>query len=98
MFKAQSGMILWQQEGWPKSEILLEGTGSGAYRCAMKIYSALLGVIVSVTVLADTSSEGPALESNKERDKITAMQGKPAPALHLKNWLNSKPLGDAELK
>ena len=45
---------------------------------------------------AETSA--PALEGNKNRDTITAMQGKPAPALSLTNWINSKALNLADLK
>lgn len=45
---------------------------------------------------AETSA--PALEDNKNRDAITAMQGKPAPALAVTNWLNSKPLTLADFK
>jgi len=48
-------------------------------------------------VLAGGDS-GPALESNKNRDAINAMHGKPAPALAVTNWLNSKPLTLADLK
>ena len=41
---------------------------------------------------------GPALEANKNRDAINGMHGKPAPALTVTNWLNSKPLKLADLK
>lgn len=40
----------------------------------------------------------PKLEANKQRDQIDAMQGKPAPELKLKGWLNSKPLNLPDLK
>lgn len=40
----------------------------------------------------------PKLEQNKNREAIAAMQGKPAPELSVKNWINSKPLKLAELK
>jgi len=38
------------------------------------------------------------LEDSKNRAAIDAMQGKPAPALAVKNWLNSKPLTPDDLK
>jgi thiol-disulfide isomerase/thioredoxin len=41
---------------------------------------------------------GPALESNRVRSELNAMQGKPAPALALKDWLNSPPRTLADLK
>lgn len=40
----------------------------------------------------------PALESSKDRAAITALHGKPAPALALKEWLNSSALTLADLK
>src|SRR2546426_12713239 len=40
----------------------------------------------------------PALEQNQNRAAITAMQGKPAPALAVTNWTNTKPLQLADLK
>ena len=48
--------------------------------------------------IAATGPSAPALEDNKNRAAITAMQGKPAPALSLTNWINSKPLTLADLK
>ena len=48
--------------------------------------------------LAAAEPAAPALEDNKNRDAITALQGKPAPALSLTNWINSKPLTLADLK
>ena len=48
-----------------------------------------------------TSGDNPAtptLEKNKNREAVDAMHGKPAPALALKNWLNSQPLTLADLK
>src|SRR5689334_7645026 len=44
------------------------------------------------------AADAPKLEDNKQRDKINLMQGKPAPALALKDWINSKPLGADDLK
>ena len=40
----------------------------------------------------------PGLEASKNREAIDALQGKPAPALSVTNWLNSKPLTAADLK
>jgi thiol-disulfide isomerase/thioredoxin len=40
----------------------------------------------------------PGLEAGTNREAIDAMQGKPAPALSVKNWLNSKPLTPDDLK
>jgi cytochrome c biogenesis protein CcmG/thiol:disulfide interchange protein DsbE len=45
---------------------------------------------------ADT--DAPALEENRNRAAIEEMQGKPAPALSVTNWINSKPLTLADLK
>lgn len=47
-------------------------------------------------VAADAS--GPALEDNKNRGAVTAMHGKPAPAIAADKWMNSKPLSLADLK
>ena len=59
--------------------------------------AALALVFTSHTVLAADDS-GPALEDNKNRAAITAMQGTPAPALAVTNWINSQPLALADLK
>lgn len=40
----------------------------------------------------------PELEDSQQREAINAMQGKPAPALSVRNWLNTKPLSTADLK
>src|SRR5436309_2703130 len=55
----------------------------------------LLGFSSLVSVVA---ADAPKLEANKNRDKLETMQGKPAPALVLKGWINSKPLTAADLK
>lgn len=44
------------------------------------------------------SADAPVLEDSKQRTTLDAMQGKPAPALALKEWMNSKPLTLADLK
>ena len=44
------------------------------------------------------AGEGPQLEANKQRAELDAMHGKPAPALAVKEWINSKPLTLADLK
>jgi thiol-disulfide isomerase/thioredoxin len=43
------------------------------------------------------AADSPKLEENKQRVEINAMQGKTAPALVLKDWLNSKALSPADL-
>ena len=43
-------------------------------------------------------AESPLLESGKTRDALDAMQGKTAPKLALKEWINSKPLDLDALK
>ena len=43
-------------------------------------------------------ASGPKLEANRNRAALDAMQGKPAPELAVKNWINSKPLKLADLK
>ena len=48
--------------------------------------------------LGVVAADSPKLEENKQRDQIAAMQGKPAPALSLKGWLNSKALTPSDLK
>ncbi len=55
-----------------------------------------LVLIVSTVRAADGS--GPALEDNENRAAITAMQGKPAPALAVSEWTNAKPQTLADLK
>ena len=42
--------------------------------------------------------DAPRLESSKARDALDAMQGKPAPELSLKEWINSKPMDLKDLK
>jgi len=68
----------------------------------MKTSSLSMWVAFALTIPARpflaSESSGPALEENKNRDAITAMQGKPAPALATTKWLNSKPLTLADLK
>jgi thiol-disulfide isomerase/thioredoxin len=57
--------------------------------------------LLAASALRTTSADdknAPALESNKNREAINAMHGKPAPALSLKNWVNSKELKLADLK
>ena len=44
------------------------------------------------------AADAPALEANKRRADVDALHGKPAPALALKDWINSKPLTLADLK
>src|SRR4051812_2372285 len=44
------------------------------------------------------AADSPMLEQNKQRAEINAMQGKAAPDLALKDWLNSKALTPADLR
>jgi len=63
----------------------------------LSLFAALvLAVPTRNAPAADISS--PALEANKNRDAINAMQGQTAPALSVTNWINSKPLTLANLK
>lgn len=68
----------------------------------MKTTAALVTVLCLLAALQQAASAGdassPTLESNKSRDAIAAMQGKPAPEFALKDWINSKPLKLADLK
>jgi thiol-disulfide isomerase/thioredoxin len=57
-----------------------------------------IGVCSVLIGFAASAAESPQLEANEQRAQIDAMHGKPAPALALKNWLNSKPLKQADLK
>ena len=49
-------------------------------------------------LLTASAAEAPQVEANRNRSALDAMQGKPAPALALKDWINSKPLTMADLK
>jgi cytochrome c biogenesis protein CcmG, thiol:disulfide interchange protein DsbE len=62
------------------------------------LFAATCLFVALIRPVAAAEPSAPALENNKNRDAITAMQGKPAPALSLTNWLNSKPLTPADLK
>jgi thiol-disulfide isomerase/thioredoxin len=55
-------------------------------------------VAASIHSTPGADASQPGLEDSKNRDAIDAMQGKPAPALSVKNWLNSKPLTPDDLK
>ncbi len=57
------------------------------------IMAAFAGVAIT-----GTAADSPALENSKVRAEITAMHGKAAPELKLKDWINSKGLTSAELK
>jgi thiol-disulfide isomerase/thioredoxin len=60
------------------------------------ITAVLLTASLHPTLGADAAQ--PGLEDSKNRVAIDAMHGKPAPALAVKNWLNSKPLTSEDLK
>lgn len=66
----------------------------------MKTPSLLPGLFVISGLLLVTMVRGasPKLEDGKERAALDAMQGKPAPALSVKDWMNSNPLTLADLK
>jgi cytochrome c biogenesis protein CcmG/thiol:disulfide interchange protein DsbE len=55
-----------------------------------------IGLIVVASRLA--AADAPALESNKAREAINAMQGKPAPPLAVKEWMNAQAQTLADLK
>jgi cytochrome c biogenesis protein CcmG/thiol:disulfide interchange protein DsbE len=62
-------------------------------------FLSITGLILSLLAgLAANAADSPQLEQNEQRDKIDAMHGKPAPALALKDWVNSKALTPADLK
>ena len=44
------------------------------------------------------AADEPRPENSKVRPQLDAMQGKPAPKLGLKGWINSKPLSLKDLK
>ena len=67
-------------------------------RVALLAYAVSLGMFLSIVPQIGHAAEEPKLEENKQREKINAMQGKPAPALSLKDWINSKALGAEDLK
>jgi len=67
-------------------------------RVVLPGYAVAVGLFLSLVPQKSCAAEEPKFEDNKQRDKITAMQGKPAPALSLRDWLNSKPLGAEDLK
>lgn len=68
----------------------------------MKTTGAIIGALfLSITLQQSAGAAEPAaptLENNKNRAAINAMHGKPAPALAVANWINSKPLTTADLK
>ena len=49
-------------------------------------------------LLTASAAEAPQVEANRNRSALDAMQGKPTPALAVKDWINSKPLTMADLK
>jgi len=59
------------------------------------VFVLLIAMLTSGVAL---SADGPVLEKGKQRETLDAMQGKPAPALVVKEWMNSKPLTLADLK
>jgi cytochrome c biogenesis protein CcmG, thiol:disulfide interchange protein DsbE len=62
----------------------------------MKTFIGILAcAVVTSTAFA---GEEPKLEASNVRSELDAMQGKPAPALQLDNWMNSKPVQLSDLK
>src|SRR5215204_1118499 len=58
-----------------------------------------LGILACALVTSMASAgEEPKLEASKVRGELDEMQGKPAPALQLDNWMNSKPVQLSDLK
>lgn len=64
----------------------------------MKLPLFVVALILSAGISRLLADDAPRLESNKSRDQIAGMQGKPAPALSVSGWMNSKPLALADLK
>ena len=64
----------------------------------MKPRFALLLTVILIVGAASFAADAPRLENNQRRAEIDALQGKPAPALKLKDWINTKPLTLADLK
>ena len=57
-------------------------------------------VACAANSLASTSlrADAPQLENSKVRELLNEMQGKPAPKLALKGWINAKPMSLEKLK
>jgi len=69
----------------------------------MRIYLNSLSLVaglglLGLTLLPAAAAEEPRLENSKNREAVTALQGKPAPKLQLSNWINSDPLSQEKLK
>jgi cytochrome c biogenesis protein CcmG/thiol:disulfide interchange protein DsbE len=66
----------------------------------MRTKSSLTWCILASSLLISSvlGADAPKLEDGKERAALDAMQGKPAPALTLKEWMNAKPMTLADLK
>ena len=59
------------------------------------LYPILISLSLIVTSLR---ADAPQLENSRVRTQLDEMQGKPAPKLALKDWINSKPLTLKDLK
>ena len=64
----------------------------------MKKNLLLLASLAFFSFTATLLADAPRLESGKTREALDAMQGKPAPELVLKGWINSKPMDLKSLK
>ncbi len=62
------------------------------------ILFATLTLTFAPATLFAADETSPAFENNKSREAINSMQGKPAPALAVTQWINSRPLNLADLK
>lgn len=59
----------------------------------------LYPILVSFSlVVTSLRADAPQLENSRVRTQLDEMQGKPAPKLALKDWINSKPLTLKDLK
>ena len=65
----------------------------------MRIAEIVMATAVSLLITEHAfCADEPRLEKNDERAALNLMQGKTAPPLTVKNWINSKPLKLEELK
>ena len=62
------------------------------------LLTGLLTLTLCYTVPLARAADEPKLEENPARKELNTMIGKPAPAISLKEWTNSKPLTLADLK
>jgi cytochrome c biogenesis protein CcmG, thiol:disulfide interchange protein DsbE len=68
-----------------------------AYMGSMKIPAVAFHVALLLAWNV-SAADAPAPEASKVREGLDAMQGKPAPALELSNWINGKAVQMSDLK